>query len=345
MPTSRHASVSTRLAAAAAASSSVVAFIGVLLNAAPALAHPCDHPGTKGYKILGCAKKHAVHAEGSASIVIAVPGVAIAVAGAGTEAELSPPPPPPPAVVYEAPPSYEAPPAPPAPPEPPAAPEPPPARTIVVHDACCMAPHEPAWGDEAPPAPPARVAVAPPEEAVATSWWRAEPRIGVGVRADYGDGPGDATAVSGLGVDLRFRPHRFFQLELSTDYLGALKEGAKRADLLPMASILVRPFPRWFVGVYGLAGVGMSFVTRDGADSWSGAPAWQLGAGAELRLWRRFALTADLRYVRTYNGGAVTVAEPACATRPEDPRCLGVDATSESGTNRLLLTIGASVYF
>ena len=301
---------------------------------APAAAHPCDHPGTHAYKLLGCARKHAVVVDGG--VAVGAGGVAIAIGG-GFAVEAVAPAPPPPPVVYVAP---EPPPVADAPYV-----EPPPAPA-ASGCCCCGAPREPDWGPPAAPVvetapPPAPVPVVLAPVAVERPL-----RYGFGAHGSFAGVLDESYSFTGIGLNLRLWPSHWLQLDLGSEFLGGLKGGeVKRLDVLPMSSLVLRLFPSWRVGVYGLAGLGASVVGVTGGD-WHAAPAIQLGTGVELRLARRFGITADLRWIHALNGGTATTTstEPACVMRPEDPRCVVVAAPT-ADSDRIALTVGAVLYF
>jgi opacity protein-like surface antigen len=158
------------------------------------------------------------------------------------------------------------------------------------------------------PAPPPVVVVRqqpPPTYVYAPTrrLWRSE--WGVNLRVEgafYGNNKvdGGMNGIGGLGLGIRFRPSPWFGIEADIDFLGGKDyNDYKRNETAFSVNALIFVNPRDRVQVYFLAGLGGSVAhvqdTVNNAEADWGYFGAQGGGGLEFRLWRNFALHADVR--------------------------------------------------
>ena len=149
------------------------------------------------------------------------------------------------------------------------------------------------------PAPPTPTYVYAPTRRM----WRSE--WGVNLRLEgafYGNNKvdGGVNGIGGLGLGIRFRPSPWIGVEADDDFLGGRDyNNYKRNEIAFSVNALLFVNPRDKVQVFFLGGLGGSSAhviddVNGGSDDWGYFGA-QGGGGLEFRLWRNFALHADIR--------------------------------------------------
>lgn len=123
----------------------------------------------------------------------------------------------------------------------------------------------------------------------------------------------------GFGVQLRSKVSEHWGLELSADYLTSTEEdsGFGQTSIPVMLSGMFFLFPDTPINPYALAGAGVNFTKLSYMDGMFEhhilEVAGQLGAGVQVKLGRRFAIHADLRFLTVYkNLGSTTEVSNAC---------------------------------
>ncbi|MFO0574822.1 MAG: hypothetical protein U1A78_12590 [Polyangia bacterium] len=201
------------------------------------------------------------------------------------------PPPPPPVYVQPAPPpaTYVQP-----LPPPPVYVQPPP---VVVQQ-----PAPQVYVQPAPPPPPPMMAAPPPPVVVRmpppADW---KHRFGLGFRfagAINTDRNHTEFSQLGLGGEILYRAHRRIVMELGGEYQKRVDNGFARWDVPVTLGMRIHiGAPDWVVSPYFVLAAGGAYADLDYVHSHDRA--WfldgQAGGGLEIRLGKRFAISADLR--------------------------------------------------